>query len=94
MTPGNLTASMEGADTLYNTFWIRFSRGAVDHDLAVHNTRNLVDAAVNAGVSAHCPHKHHRRFSRLSAALFSRQGEESRNISETQVLNIPSSAPP
>ena len=49
--PGQLTASMEGADTLYNTFWIRFSRGAVDHELAVHNTRNLVDAAVNAGVS-------------------------------------------
>ena len=45
-----LVQSMEGADTLYNTFWIRFARGPVDHDLAVRNSRNLVDAAVKAGV--------------------------------------------
>ena len=45
-----LTGSLEGADTLYNTFWIRFSRGIVNHDLAVRNTMNLVDAAVSAGV--------------------------------------------
>ena len=45
-----LTKSLEGADTLYNTFWIRFSHGPVDHDLAVQNTMNLVDAAVRAGV--------------------------------------------
>lgn len=47
---GQLVRSLEGADTLYNTFWIRFSRGAVDHDLAVRNTKTLVDAARNAGV--------------------------------------------
>lgn len=46
-----LVASMSGADTLYNTFWIRFSHGSVDHDLAVRYSRNLVDAAGNAGVS-------------------------------------------
>ena len=45
-----LARSLEGADTLYNTFWIRFSRGPVNHDLAVQNTMNLVDAAVRAGV--------------------------------------------
>lgn len=45
-----LTRSLEGADTLYNTFWIRFSHGPVNHDLAVRNTMNLVDAAVSAGV--------------------------------------------
>lgn len=45
-----LARSLEGADTLYNTFWIRFSRGPVNHDLAVRNTINLVDAAVRAGV--------------------------------------------
>lgn len=45
-----LARSLEGADTLYNTFWIRFSRGPVNHDLAVQNTKNLVDAAVTAGV--------------------------------------------
>ncbi len=45
-----LVSSLKGADTLYNTFWIRFSRGSVDHDLAVRNSRTLVDAARNAGV--------------------------------------------
>ena len=45
-----LTKNLQGADTLYNTFWIRFSRGPVNHDLAVRNSRNLVDAAVSAGV--------------------------------------------
>ena len=45
-----LARSLEGADTLYNTFWIRFSHGPVNHDLAVRNTMNLVDAAVSAGV--------------------------------------------
>ena len=42
-----LARSLEGADTLFNTFWIRFSRGPVNHDLAVRNTMNLVDAAVS-----------------------------------------------
>lgn len=45
-----LARSLEGADTFYNTFWIRFSRGPVNHDLAVLNTRRLVDAAVAVGV--------------------------------------------
>ena len=47
---GQLVRSLEGADTLYNTFWIRFAHGAVNHDLAVKNSRSLVDAAVAAGV--------------------------------------------
>ena len=29
--PG-LVASLEGATTLYNTYWVRFARGAIDHD--------------------------------------------------------------
>ena len=48
--PGRLTESLRGAATLYNTYWIRFARGPVNHDTAVHNTRNLIDAAVAAGV--------------------------------------------
>ena len=48
--PAQLVKSLDGADTLYNTFWIRFSHGPANHDLAVRNTKNLVDAAVNAGV--------------------------------------------
>lgn len=45
-----LIESLCGADTLYNTFWIRFAHGAVDHNIAVASTRKLVDAAGLAGV--------------------------------------------
>ena len=42
--------SLQGADTLYNTYWIRFARGKVTHDIAVQNSRILIGAAVEAGV--------------------------------------------
>ena len=45
-----LTECLRGAATLYNTYWIRFARGPVNHDTAVRNSRNLIDAAVAAGV--------------------------------------------
>ena len=45
-----LTESLRGAATLYNTYWIRFARGPVNHDTAVRNTCTLIDAAVTAGV--------------------------------------------
>jgi uncharacterized protein YbjT (DUF2867 family) len=48
--PAELTRSMRGARTLYNTYWVRFAHGPVDHDVAVANSRTLLDAAVAAGV--------------------------------------------
>jgi NADH dehydrogenase len=45
-----LTSSLEGASTLYNTYWIRFPRDATDHDRAVTNSRTLFQAARRAGV--------------------------------------------
>jgi len=45
-----LAESLQGVDTLFNTYWIRFARGAVNHDAAVRNSRRLIDAAVAAGV--------------------------------------------
>lgn len=45
-----LVASLEGVDTLYNTYWVRFDRGENTQPLAVENTRKLVMAAVKAGV--------------------------------------------
>ena len=45
-----LTDAMRGADTLYNTYWIRFERGAVTFGQAVENSRALIAAAVDAGV--------------------------------------------
>ena len=45
-----LTASLEGATTLYNTYWVRFAHGRVDHELAIANSRALFHAARQAGV--------------------------------------------
>ncbi len=46
--PDDLARSLEGAATLYNTYWIRFAKGKLTHDMAVQNTRTLVRAAENA----------------------------------------------
>jgi nucleoside-diphosphate-sugar epimerase len=45
-----LVASLEGATTLYNTYWVRFAHNRVDHELAVANSRSLFHAAKRAGV--------------------------------------------
>jgi uncharacterized protein YbjT (DUF2867 family) len=45
-----LTAALEGATTLYNTYWVRFPHGEDDHDRAVANSRALFHAARRAGV--------------------------------------------
>ena len=45
-----LTSSLEGATTLYNTYWVRFPHGRVDHDRAIANSRTLFHAARHAGV--------------------------------------------
>jgi nucleoside-diphosphate-sugar epimerase len=45
-----LAESLTGADTLYNTYWVRFAHGTVTHDVAVANSRMLFGAAVKAGV--------------------------------------------
>ena len=47
---GLLVESLRGAVTLYNTYWIRFSRGQVTFDKAIENTRVLLGAAREAGV--------------------------------------------
>lgn len=48
--PADLAASLRGATTLYNTYWVRFPRGDISHERAVENTRRLVKAAQEAGV--------------------------------------------
>lgn len=48
--PAALAAAFEGVDTFYNTYWVRFERGASTHDDAVRNSRALIDAAAAAGV--------------------------------------------
>jgi NADH dehydrogenase len=48
--PIGLVKSLEGATTLYNTYWVRFAHDHIDHELAVENSRALFQAAKRAGV--------------------------------------------
>ena len=48
--PEALARSLEGTETLYNTYWIRFARGSVTFDTAVENSSRLVRAAEVVGV--------------------------------------------
>jgi NADH dehydrogenase len=48
--PERLEANLVGADTLYNTYWIRFEHSGMTFEQAVANTRILFHCAVRAGV--------------------------------------------
>jgi uncharacterized protein YbjT (DUF2867 family) len=48
--PLTLAASLEGATTLYNTYWVRFAHKQVTHELAVAHSRTLFEAARQAGI--------------------------------------------
>jgi NADH dehydrogenase len=48
--PEAMAKSLAGVRVLYNTYWIRFDRGARTHETAVANTRALIRAAELAGV--------------------------------------------
>jgi len=45
-----LAAALDGMDTLYNTFWIRFERGPITYDWAIERSRQIFEAARLAGV--------------------------------------------
>jgi uncharacterized protein YbjT (DUF2867 family) len=45
-----LTRNLQGAHTLYNTYWVRFARGRVDHDATVANSRTPFHAPAPTGV--------------------------------------------
>ena len=47
---GEMAANLEGADVVYNTYWVRFPRGGLTFETAVQNTRVLVKAAEDVGV--------------------------------------------
>ena len=48
--PDALAKSLEGADTLFNTYWIRIARGDMTHERAADNLRALFAAAKAQGV--------------------------------------------
>src|SRR5574337_1235407 len=57
--PDKLRKHLEGASTVYNTYWVRFPYGRHSFENAVANTRVLIHAAEEAGV---------RRFVHVSIA--------------------------
>ncbi len=46
----SLVSALAGADTLYNTYWVRAPRVGVPHTIAVDNTKRLIEAARRAGI--------------------------------------------
>ena len=48
--PDALIEAFSGADTLYNTYWIRFARGNTTFEKAIEISRMLIDCAAKAGV--------------------------------------------
>jgi len=48
--PLQLTESLQGADVLYNTYWVRFDHPTFSHSAAIRNSLNLFEAARQAGV--------------------------------------------
>jgi uncharacterized protein YbjT (DUF2867 family) len=49
--PDKLARSLEGAQVVFNTYWIRFPRGELTFDRAVNNIKALINAARQTGVS-------------------------------------------
>ncbi|MEW6716280.1 MAG: NAD-dependent epimerase/dehydratase family protein [Chloroflexota bacterium] len=48
--PQKLASQLQGVNTLYNTYWVRFNYGKINYDQAVENTLRLIRAAKDAGV--------------------------------------------
>lgn len=48
--PEKLIESLQGAKTLFNTYWIRYPHRKVSFDKAVENSRTLITAAEEAGI--------------------------------------------
>jgi uncharacterized protein YbjT (DUF2867 family) len=46
----DLIKNLQGAETLYNTYWVRFDHGNVSFNGGVENTKRLIRAAEAAGV--------------------------------------------
>jgi uncharacterized protein YbjT (DUF2867 family) len=48
--PEALAQTLQGTDTLYNTYWVRFDYGQITFDRAVRNSLTLFEAAKSADV--------------------------------------------
>jgi NADH dehydrogenase len=48
--PDELRRSLEGASVLINTYWVRFPHGDASFEMAVRNSRTLIQVAKEAGI--------------------------------------------
>jgi NADH dehydrogenase len=48
--PAALAGSLRGADTLFNTYWVRYTHAGTTYEEGVRNSRLLIEAAAEAGV--------------------------------------------
>jgi NADH dehydrogenase len=48
--PDQLISTLQGGETLYNTYWIRFPRKTFTYELALKNTKTLFTCAKAAGI--------------------------------------------
>jgi len=48
--PDRLLKHLQGADTLYCTYWVRYPYGSLTYEKAVHNSRTLFQTAKKAGI--------------------------------------------
>ena len=69
-----LVRDLEGATTLYNTYWVRFARGETTHAQAVENSRTLFHAGAAGRCAAHRAHQHHQPDDRVALPVLPRQG--------------------
>jgi len=83
--PATLRAALEGVSVLYNTYWIRFSKGDATHARAVANSRALFRAAAAAGVGrvVHVSITNPSADSRLP--YFSGKAEVERTLAESGI---------
>ena len=49
-SPHALARHLQGATTLYNTYWVRFPRGEMTFEKAIQNSKTLIKAAQAAGI--------------------------------------------
>ena len=69
-----LCRALDGVDTLFNTYWVRFAHGATTFGRAVENTGVLLRAASAAGARRVVHVSVTQSLARVPAAVLPRQG--------------------
>lgn len=84
--PGRLARSLEGAQVLFNTYWVRFPRGQTTFERAVENSTILFQAAKQAGVGRIVHVSITNASSRSGLGYFRGKGQVEENL---EALGVP-----